>query len=74
MGEKHAYRMVHRNGCGETAFYYDHLPAKHAVISSESATLLDGSRPSKFDGIICGSCGAWMQLGDMEIAFIEAVK
>lgn len=67
------YRFVHRDGCGETAFYYSHMPEAHEMILSSCATMPDGKKPIAHTKVRCGSCGEVIKEVGLLRNFIEPV-
>lgn len=48
--------------CGNPAFLHRDKPEVGDIVTSEGALLLDGSRPKKHAGAVCGSCGVILSM------------
>ncbi len=65
--------MMHMgiDGCGGAAFYVNRNAQAGEAVKAEDAQLLDGTRPERESGIVCGTCGNRMALDDFDSTYLR---
>jgi len=53
--------------CGNTAFYYRHLPVPGEIIEASKALLVDGTKPVRQEPMICGGCKQQIDIIDLKV-------
>ncbi len=50
------YRLVHKDGCGQVAFYFFSKPETGQIIKNTDVLLPNGNHPNVGERIICWNC------------------
>lgn len=67
------YAFLH-TPCGNPAFLYIDKPKAGEIVTSEGALLLDGTRPKKYAGAVCGSCGEVLSMMLMNVDDVVEIE